>query len=80
MPRYVCIGFETMGFLRANDHLCVPAGCWPKSSYDFPIQLSVDIVHEDLQVTHAFDTLIRGAQRSCENAPGDRAPAAGPQP
>ena len=55
--RYVCIDFETNGFPNKNGKY----KDWTLPFSSFPIQVSVDIVDEDGEVSHAYDTVIAGA-------------------
>ena len=55
--RYVCLGFETNGFLGKTG---APREDWTLPWSSNPIQLGVDFV-EHGEVTHAMDAVIRGA-------------------
>ena len=54
--RYICLDFETNGFPTRG----AERRDWPLPFSSFPTQISVDIV-EGGEVSHAFDTYIRGA-------------------
>ena len=55
--RYVCIDFETNGFHQKNGKY----KDWTLPFSSFPIQVSVDVVDEEGEVSHAYDTVIAGA-------------------
>ena len=59
--RYVCLDFETTGFAKPG---AAPSHEWPLPFANYPIQLSIDVV-EDGEVTHLYDTLIKGARQFC---------------
>ena len=58
--RYVCLDFETTGFSKPG----TSSHEWPLPCANYPIQLSIDVV-EDGEVTHLYDTLIKGARQFC---------------
>jgi len=57
--RFVCIDFETTRIWKKDEEQ--DPAFWAKPCYNYPMQISVDIVEPDLSVTHAFDALIVGA-------------------
>ena len=61
--RYVCFDFETTGICKKEEQAKDP-GFWAKPTYNFPIQISVDIVEPDLSNTLAVDSLVTGATRT----------------
>jgi hypothetical protein len=61
--RFVCFDSETTGICKKQDQVKDP-GCWAKPCYNYPIQISVDLVQPDLSVTHAFDALVFGASQT----------------
>ena len=63
MPRLVCFDLETTGWKPEG---YVPIHQWPMPCHNWPLQLSVDVVDDELKVSHAFDTLIQGAISTCE--------------
>ena len=54
--RYVCLDFETNGFSLKGAKF----EDWTLPFSSYPVQLSVDAV-EDGEVSHLYDTVIRGA-------------------
>ena len=61
--RFVCFDFETTGIWKRKDQETDPA-YWAKLCYNYPIQISVDVVEPDLSVTRAFDALVIWATRT----------------
>ena len=55
--RYICIDFETNGFPQTNGKY----KDWTLPCSSFPIQVSVDVVDEEGEISHAYDTVIAGA-------------------